>query len=111
MTARPRWFTTERYGNATAAAVAFTVLFFLAVFTVLHSSYLMSNACFDDTNQIVCPSAGPDWARPLPGGAALLGILLGLAGLLAGRPARRAALITGFLVTAAGLTASWLMSP
>jgi len=106
-----KWFTSERHGNGTAAAVAYTVLVVFAVFTASHSTYLMSNACFDDTGQIVCQSEGPDWARPLPGAAALLGVLLGLGGLLAGRPARRAALITGFLVTAAGLTASWLMSP
>lgn len=109
--ARLRWFTNERYGNTSTAAVAFSVLFFFAVFTVFHSSYLMSNACFDGAGQVVCPSDGPEWARPLPGAAALLGVLIGLVGLLAGHPARRIALITGFLVTAAGLIASWLMSP
>ena len=109
--ARPGVFSHERYGKATGAAVAYSVLVFFAVFTFLHSADLMSNACFDDTGQVVCPSAGPDWARPLPGAAAVLGVLIGLAGLLAGRSVRRAALVTGFLVIAAGLTASRLMSP
>ncbi|GAA3960606.1 hypothetical protein Aau02nite_88010 [Amorphoplanes auranticolor] len=71
----------------------------------------MSNACFDSTGQIVCPAEGPDWARPLPGVAAVAGVLIGLFGLLAGRPVRRLALIIGFLIVAAGMIASWLMMP
>ena len=69
----------------------------------------MSNKCFGDTGQVVCPTSGPDWARPLPGAAAFLGLLVGLVGVLAGRPVRTPALTAGFLLAAAGLAGSWLL--
>ena len=86
--------------------------FGFVAYTIIESSYLQSNRCIGDSGQLpICPANGPDWARPLPGAAALLGLLVGLSGLLAGRPIRTPALIAGFLLTAAGLAGSWLMSP
>jgi hypothetical protein len=112
VTVRPGWFTSKRYGGPTAvvgSVVAFGVLFAFAGYAIIVSSYLMSNSCIGDTGQIVCPASGPDWARPLPGVAALLGLLAGLAGLLAGRPVRTTAMTTGFLLTTVGLAGSWLI--
>jgi hypothetical protein len=112
---RRGWFTSKRYGRPAAvigSVVAFGVLFAFAGYTILTSAYLMSNSCIGDTGQLpICPASGPDWARPLPSAAAFLGLLAGLAGLLAGRPVRTPALVAGFLLTAAGLAGSWLMSP
>jgi hypothetical protein len=114
-TARPTWFTRRRYGGPASIAgsvVAAGVLFCFAGYTILTSADLMSNHCIGDTGQLpICPANGPDWARPVPGAAALLGVLAGLAGVLAGRPVRTAALVAGFLLTGAGLAVSWLMSP
>lgn len=109
-----RWFTGRRYGSRSAvfgSVFAFFVLLCFAGYTIFESTYLMSNACFGDTGQMVCPAKGPDWARPLPGGATLLGLLVGLGGCLAGRPVRTFALVAAFLLTAASLVASWVMSP
>lgn len=115
MTVRSGWFTPDRHGSPAAvigSVVAFAVLFCFAGYTIIESAYLMSNSCIGDTGQLpICPASGPDWARPLPGTAALLGVLAGLAGLLAGRPIRTTALIAGVLLIAAGLAGSWLMLP
>jgi hypothetical protein len=112
---RSGWFTRKRYGSPAAvvgSVVAFGVLFCFAGYTIAESLYLMSNSCIGDNGQLpICPASGPDWARPMPGAVALLGLLTGLAGLLAGRPVRTAAVIAGFLLIAAGLAGSWLMSP
>jgi hypothetical protein len=114
-TAGSGWFTSKRYGSPAAvvgSVVAFGLLFCFFGYTIVMSAYLMSNDCIGDTGQLpICPANGPDWARPLPPGAALLGLLAGLAGLLAGRPVRTPALIAGFLLTAAGLAGSELMEP
>jgi hypothetical protein len=85
------------------------VLVAFAGYALIESRYLMSNSCIGDTGQTVCPSSGPAWARPLPVAAVLLGLVAGLAGLLAGRPVRTPAMTTGFLLTAGGLAGSWLM--
>ncbi|MEG3632577.1 hypothetical protein [Micromonospora palythoicola] len=109
---RPGWFTSKRYGSpagVVGSVVAFGVLFAFAGYAIIKSSQLMSNSCIGDNGQMVCPVSGPDWARPLPGAAVFLGLLAGLAGLLAGRPVRTPALITGFLLTAVGLAGSWLI--
>jgi hypothetical protein len=115
VTVRSAWFTRKRYGSPAAvlgSVIAFGVLFCFAGYTIAESIYLMSNSCIGDNGQLpICPAKGPDWARPLPGAAALLGLLTGLAGLLAGRPVRTAAVIAGSLLIAAGLVGSWLMSP
>jgi hypothetical protein len=112
---RSGWFTNQRYGSPSHVVGfvgVFGILLCFAGYTIFDSSYLMSNDCIGDNGQLpICPASGPDWVRPLPGSAALLGLLAGLAGLLAGRPIRTPALITGFLLTAAGLVISWLMSP
>jgi hypothetical protein len=111
-TMRPGWFTTKRYGSPAAvvgSVVAFGVMFALVGYAIVESGYLMSNSCIGSTGQMVCPVSGPDWARPLPGAAAFLGLLAGLVGLLAGRPVRTPAMITGFLLTVAGLAGSWLI--
>ena len=92
-----------------AVAVAFAVLLVFAGYTLMDGAYLMSNACFDDTGQIVCPAKGPDRLRPLPAATVLLGLCAGLAALLAGGRARIPALITGFVLVTAALTASRLM--
>jgi hypothetical protein len=112
VTERPGWFTSKRYGNRTGVAgsvVALGMLFAFAGCTIVESSHLMSNSCFGDTGQMVCPVNGPDWARSLPGAASFLGFLTGLAGFLAGRPLRTPALVTGYLLTAAGLAGNWLV--
>jgi hypothetical protein len=109
---RPGWFTSRRYGSPAAvvgSVVAFGAMFALAGYAIVESSHLMSNSCIGDTGQMVCPVSGPDWARPLPGAAAFLGLLAGLVGLLAGRPVRTPAMITGFLLIAVGLAGSWLI--
>lgn len=88
---RPKWRTGKRYGSPTAVVgpvLAFGVLFAFAEYAIIRSSYLMSNSCTGDTGQMVCPTSGPDRPRPLPGAATLLGLLAGLAGLLADRPIR-----------------------
>ena len=110
---RPGWFTSKRYGDP-ATIVGFVGVFSLllcfAGYLIIESSYLMSNRCIGDSGQLpICPASGPDWARPLPAAAALVGLLVGLTGLLAGRPVRTPALIAGFLLTAAGLAGSRLM--
>jgi hypothetical protein len=109
---RPGRSAAGRYGGPGTIAAFAGVFFLLLLFvgwTLIDSAYLMSNACFGDTGQMICPTSGPDWARPLPGAAALLGLLAGLAGLLAGRPVRTPALLAGFLLTAAALVAGWLL--
>lgn len=115
-TVRHEWFARRRYGSPAAAVgsvVAFVVLICFAGYTAMESAYLTSvGACFDASGQMpTCPARGPDWARPLPAAVTLLGSLAGLAGVLAGRPFRIAALVAGFLLIAAGLVAGWLMSP
>ena len=88
------------------------MLFCFAGYTIMVAAHLMSNHCVGDTGQLpICPARGPDWARPLPSGAALVGLLAGLAGILVGRPLRTGALIAAFLLTAAGLAGSELMEP
>jgi hypothetical protein len=112
VTVRRGWFTRQRYGHRAVlvrSIVAFGVLVAFAGCTIIESSHLMSNNCIDSTGQIVCPVSGPDWARPLPGAAVLLGVISGLVGVLAGRPIRTPALIAGFLLTAAGLVGSRLI--
>ncbi|RZU51305.1 hypothetical protein EV385_3119 [Krasilnikovia cinnamomea] len=114
MTVRSRWFTSKRYGgqhDVVGFVGVFGLLFLFAGYAIFDSSYLMSNACFGTGGQMVCPTSGPYWARPLPGAAAVLGLLSGLAGILVGRPVRTPALIAGFTLTAAGLIGSWLMAP
>jgi hypothetical protein len=113
---RSQWFTRKRYGSPAAivgSVVAFVVLICFAGYAIIESAYLTSiGGCFDDNGQLpICPASGPDWARPLPSVATLLGLLTGLAGVLAGRPVRIGALLGGFLLIAAGLVGSWLMSP
>ncbi|MEU4159436.1 hypothetical protein [Actinoplanes sp. NPDC026670] len=101
-----------RYGNASEIAEAvgaFAGLFFLAAYVIIDSRHLMSNYCFDANNQIVCPISGPDWARPLPSAATLIGLFIGLIGLAVGRPIRTGALIAGFTVTTAALIGSWVI--
>jgi hypothetical protein len=111
---RPGGFTSKRYGSpaaVVASAVAFAALVAFAGYTIIDAAYLMSNNCFGDAGQMVCPTSGPDWARPLPGAAAFLGLLVGFVGFLTGRPIRASALIAGFVLTTAGLVGSWLMAP
>ena len=67
-----------------------------------------NHACVGDTGQTVCPSSGPDWARPLPGAAAVTGLLAGVIGLVIGRPVRTPALLAGFALVATGLSVSLL---
>jgi hypothetical protein len=109
------WFTSKRYGSQAAvvgSVLAFGVLFCFAGYTTFDSAYLTSTTCIGDNGQLpVCPANGPDWARPLPGWATLVGLLAGLVGCLAGRPVRAFALLGGFLLIAAGLVVSRLMSP
>jgi hypothetical protein len=95
----------ERYRNPANALAALVALVCFAGYTLADAAYLMSNHCFDETSQIVCPAEGPDWLRPLPGYAVLLGIVAGAVGVASGRPVRGPALIAGFvLVTAAFVT-------
>ncbi|MEV6520653.1 hypothetical protein AB0M43_01760 [Longispora sp. NPDC051575] len=68
----------------------------VAAYVVVDSSYLMSNGCIGDHGQMVCPTSGPDWARPLPGSVAAMGLVVGLTGLAVGRPIRAGALIAGW---------------
>lgn len=91
------------------SVLAFGALCILAGYTFLDAAYLTST-CFDEVGQTVCPTEGPDWARPLPALAAVLSILVGLVGLFIGRQVRTVALIAGFLLTSAGLIGSKLMS-
>jgi hypothetical protein len=107
---RPGGFASKRYGGAVAVVASAAALFAFAAYGIIDAAYLMSNNCFGDAGQMVCPASGPDWARPLPGAAAFLGLLVGLAG-LTGRRIRTSALIVGFVLTAAGLVGSWLMAP
>jgi uncharacterized membrane protein YphA (DoxX/SURF4 family) len=96
-----------------APALAFGALFVLAGYTFFDALYLTST-CFGDNGQIVCPTKGPEWARPYPASAAILGLLAGLAGLaglVVGRRIRAVALLVGFLLVSAGLIASKVMSP
>ncbi|MEU4623436.1 hypothetical protein AB0G04_26120 [Actinoplanes sp. NPDC023801] len=93
----------ERHRGPAGALMAFAVLLCLAGYTFADSAYLMSNNCFDDTGQIVCPAGGPGWLRPLPGYAVLAGVVAGFAGLAVGRPLRRPALVIGFGLVAAAL--------
>jgi hypothetical protein len=105
-------FTGSRYGGFPGigrAVGVFVLLFVFAAYVIIDSRHLMSNYCFDDTGQIVCPISGPEWARPVPGAVTLLGLLVGLIGLAVGRPARAAALISGFLLAGAGLVSGWLI--
>ncbi|MFC7531646.1 hypothetical protein [Actinoplanes sp. GCM10030250] len=90
--------------------VALGVLVVFAGYALVDSAYLMSNGCIGDTGQTVCPSSGPDWARPVPGWAIGLGLLAGLAGAVAGRRARTPSLIAGFLLVTLGLIGSRLMA-
>jgi hypothetical protein len=101
----------RRYGDGVSVAnavVALIVLMLIAGWTVVDSAHFMSNACFEGNSQIVCPIDGPDWVRPLPGSAAAMGVLTALAGVVAGRPFRRPALIVGYGLTVAGLVVSRL---
>jgi uncharacterized membrane protein YphA (DoxX/SURF4 family) len=93
-----------------APALAFGALFVLAGYTFFDALYLTST-CFGDNGQIVCPTKGPEWARPYPASAVILGLLAGLAGLVVGRRIRAVALLVGFLLVSAGLIASKVMSP
>ncbi len=110
---RPGGSVGGRYGSrgAVAGAVAaFGLLLILAVFTLFQSSHLLSNSCIGDSGQMVCPSSGPDWARPLPASAVIVSLLAGLTGLLAGRPVRTPALILGLVLTVFGLVAGLLLA-
>lgn len=81
------------------SVVALGLLMGLAGYILVDSAYLMSDACIGEGGQLpVCPARGPDWVRPLPGGAAVLGVLAGLGGVLAGRPVRTPALVAGFVM-------------
>jgi hypothetical protein len=103
----------DRYGDLEdigAYLAVFCLLFFLAGYTLISAAFLFSNACIGPNGQLpICPSSGPDWARPLPAGAAISGVLVGFAGLLLGRPVRTPALGFGYLLTISGLVGSWLM--
>ncbi|GAA1638573.1 hypothetical protein [Actinoplanes couchii] len=99
----------SRYGGSGRAVGVFAGLVLLAGFVIFDSSHLMSNNCFDDTGQIVCPISGPDWARPLPGVVTLVGLLVGLAGLAVGRPVRTGALIAAFVLVAGALIGARLI--
>lgn len=113
--ARPGWFTHERYGGSASIAAslaAFGALSCFTVYTIMMASYLVSTSCIGDNGQLpICPASGPDWARPLPAAAALVSLLAGLAGVAVGRPIRTPALVSGFVLTAAGLAVSRLMLP
>ncbi|MEV6300151.1 hypothetical protein AB0M02_12175 [Actinoplanes sp. NPDC051861] len=107
----PRQSTTGRYGGPTAVAnalVAYAILAFLSGYSLVDSAHMMSNACFDGTGQVVCPISGPDWIRPIPGAAAAMALLIGLAGLATGRPFRAPALVTGYLLAATGQIVTWM---
>ncbi|MBW6436832.1 hypothetical protein KZ829_24105 [Actinoplanes hulinensis] len=109
--AQPGWFTRERYGTPATVAVsvlAFLGLLIFAGFTLSEGAPMMSNACVGDTGQMVCPIDGPDWVRPVPGWAVLLGLLAGLAGTAAGRPLRRPGLIAGFVWVTVALILTWV---
>ncbi|GAA0430011.1 hypothetical protein Aca07nite_38620 [Actinoplanes capillaceus] len=109
--AQPGWFTRERYGTPAAvgvSALAFLGLLIFAGYTLFEGSHMMSNHCFDATDQIVCPIDGPDWIRPVPGWAVLLGLLAGLAGSAVGRPLRRPGLIAGFVWVTVALILIWV---
>ncbi|MBL7258947.1 hypothetical protein [Paractinoplanes lichenicola] len=93
---------TTRYGRPAFVGV-FALLLLFAALTLFLAAPLMSNACFDASGQIACPVDGPDWIRPVPAAAAVLGLLTGLAGVTVGRSARKPALIAGFTLIAAGL--------
>jgi hypothetical protein len=93
----------ERYRNPANALAALVLLLCFAGYTLADSAYLMSNYCFDDTDQIVCPAAGPDWLRPLPSYAVLTAVVVGAGGVSLGRPARGPALAAGFLLVTIAL--------
>ncbi|BEL04082.1 hypothetical protein Q0Z83_022730 [Actinoplanes sichuanensis] len=91
-------------GEVSAYLGIFFVLFCLAVYTLFSSAFLFSNACIGPDGQLpICPANGPDWARPLPVYATIIGTLIGLGGLLYGRPVRTPALALGYLLTVGAL--------
>jgi hypothetical protein len=100
----------ERHRNLANALAAIVVLFCFAFYTLLDSAYLMSNYCFAGNDQIVCPVDGPDWIRPVPGYAVLVGLVAGVGGVIFGRPARRPALIAGFVLVTAAFVAGRVLA-
>jgi hypothetical protein len=100
----------ERHRNPASAFVALVVLFCCAFYTLVDSAYLMSNYCFDGNDQIVCPVDGPDWIRPVPGYAVLVGLVAGVGGVIFGRPARGPALIAGFVLVTAAFVAGRVLA-
>ena len=88
----------------------FTLLFCFAGYTFVDADYLTST-CYVANGMDTCPADGPDWARPVPGLAVLVGLLVGLAGCVVGGRVRTPAVIAGFLVVTAGLVVSRRMWP
>ena len=102
----------ERHGSRNAfhgTVTLFTLLFCFAGYTFIDASYLFST-CPVPNGMDTCPANGPDWARPLPGLAVILGLLAGLAAFVVGRRFRTPVLVVGFLFVTAGLIVSRLMS-
>ncbi|WP_250035020.1 hypothetical protein [Paractinoplanes maris] len=103
---------TKRYGGpAEIAGFAgvFGVLVIIAAGVLFSSAHLLSDGCVAGSGQVLCPIDGPDWSRPLPAAAILLGLVAGLVGVAAGRPIRKPALVAGYVLVAVGLALSLLI--
>ncbi|WP_328470529.1 hypothetical protein OHA21_04765 [Actinoplanes sp. NBC_00393] len=109
------WFTRERFGSPRRNLGAFVVFCGLVLFAVagLVAGVLFvmaSDACGSGDPQLICSTTGQNLAAGLPMGAALLGVLVGGAGLFVGRPLRTPLLVAGFMIVILGIVAGGLVA-
>ncbi len=102
----------SRHGAIAGPLVALAGLVLLAGITAIAGASFVIGAdrCAPGDARFLCSSAGQVLSTWVPLGGAGLGVLSGVAGMIAGRPVRAPALIAGYALTLAGLIGGWAIT-
>ncbi|HWS37110.1 MAG TPA: hypothetical protein VN408_30745 [Actinoplanes sp.] len=91
-------------GEMAGSIVALAGLLILAFLTGLSAIAftLTATLCSSQDTGLLCTGSGPDLAQWVPTGAAIVAGVLGMAGIVLGRPLRMPLLVSGYVIVVLG---------